>query len=393
MAKRNPRILVIGAVGQVHGADPGPAQAVRFRERRGRRAPDAAGRSVRDAGPFETVDATDMAALRALVREHDVDVVYHLSTILSGDGEKDPERAWHVNVGSLKNVLDLGVEFGMRQIFWPSSIAVFGPTQPPRRRPAADGPRAHHHVRRQQGGGRESVQLLLRQARPRRARAPLSGSRELQGVLRRRNPRTIRSRSSARPWERGHYTCFVDAGTMLPLMYMEDAIRATLELMAADTSRITVRTSYNVSAVSFTAGDLATEVARRVDGFTCDFEPDFRQAIADSWPDSMGRFGGPPGLGMEAGIRPPGPGRHHAGRSPREARPPLRRSSTACTRGRAGSGHRPLATHPGSTKIRGVKRRDRLPSEGRASVRGRRLDVQPSMSATLTPRILVLPRS
>ena len=94
---------------------------------------------------------------------------------------------------------------------------------------------------------------------------------------------------------------------------------------------------------------------------------------------------------MEAGIRPPGPGRHHAGRSPREARPPLRRSSTACTRGRAGSGHRPLATHPGSTKIRGVKRRDRLPSEGRASVRGRRLDVQPSMSATLTPRILVLP--
>ena len=87
--------------------------------------------------------------------------------------------------------------------------------------------------------------------------------------------------------ERGHYTCFVDAATMLPLMYMEDAIRATLELMAADASRITVRTSYNVSAVSFTAGDLATEVARRVDGFTCDFEPDFRQAIADSWPDSM----------------------------------------------------------------------------------------------------------
>ena len=87
--------------------------------------------------------------------------------------------------------------------------------------------------------------------------------------------------------EQGHYTCFVDAGTMLPLMYMDDAVRATMELMAANASRITVRTSYNVSAVSFTAGELAAEVARRVDGFTCDFEPDFRQAIADSWPDSM----------------------------------------------------------------------------------------------------------
>ena len=87
--------------------------------------------------------------------------------------------------------------------------------------------------------------------------------------------------------EHGHYTCFVHAGTVLPLMYMDDAVRATMELMAADASRITVRTSYNVSAVSFTAGELAAEVARRVDGFTCDFEPDFRQAIADSWPDSM----------------------------------------------------------------------------------------------------------
>ena len=131
MAKRNLRILVIGAVGQV-GTELTPA----LRKRYGSENVVAAGHrtppdeAFRDAGPFETVDATDMAALRALVREHDVDVVYHLSTILSGDGEKDPERAWHVNVGSLKNVLDLGVEFGMRQIFWPSSIAVFGPTSP-----------------------------------------------------------------------------------------------------------------------------------------------------------------------------------------------------------------------------------------------------------------------
>ena len=85
----------------------------------------------------------------------------------------------------------------------------------------------------------------------------------------------------------GHYSCFVSADTALPLMYMGDAIRAIMEIMAADPSKITVRNSYNVSALSFTAGELANEIASRVDGFTCDFKPDFRQAIADSWPNSM----------------------------------------------------------------------------------------------------------
>ena len=287
MAKQNPRILVIGAVGQV-GTELTPA----LRKRYGSENVVAAGHrtppdeAFRDAGPFETVDATDMAALRALVREHDVDVVYHLSTILSGDGEKDPERAWHVNVGGLKNVLDLGVEFGMRQIFWPSSIAVFGPTSPrvdaPQRTVLE--PTTMYGVSKVVGENLCNYYFVKHGLDVRGLRYPgLVSYKAFSGGG--TTDYSVEIFSAA--VERGHYTCFVDAATMLPLMYMEDAIRATLELMAADASRITVRTSYNVSAVSFTAGDLATEVARRVDGFTCDFEPDFRQAIADSWPDSM----------------------------------------------------------------------------------------------------------
>ena len=125
------RILVTGAVGQV-GTDLVPALRARYGADNvvaaGHRTPPSP--EFRSAGPFETADATDREALRALVRRHDIGTVYHLSAILSADGEKDPDRAWRVNVESLKHVLDLAVELGMRQVFWPSSMAVFGPTTP-----------------------------------------------------------------------------------------------------------------------------------------------------------------------------------------------------------------------------------------------------------------------
>ena len=203
-----------------------------------------------------------------------------------GDGEKDPERAWHVNVGSLKNVLDLGVELEMRQIFWPSSIAVFGPTSPRIDAPQRTilEPTTMYGVSKVVGENLCHYYFVKHGLDVRGLRYPGLVSHEAfsgGGTT----DYSVEIFSAA--VEQGHYTCFVDAGTMLPLMYMDDAIRATMELMEADASRITVRTSYNVSAVSFTAGELAAEVAGRVDGFTCDFEPDFRQPIADSWPNSM----------------------------------------------------------------------------------------------------------
>ena len=287
MANRNPKILVTGAVGQV-GTELVPA----LRERYGSGNVVAAGHRTRPeeafrrAGPFETVDATDKAALRSLVERYEVDVVYHLSTILSGDGEKDPERAWHVNVGSLKNVLDLGVEFGMRQVFWPSSIAAFGPTSPrvdtPQRTVLE--PTTMYGVSKVAGENLCNYYFVKHGLDVRGLRYPgLVSYKAFSGG----GTTDYSVEMFGAAVETGHYTCFVEARTVLPLMYMDDAIRATMQLMAADASRITVRNSYNVSAVSFTAGELAQEVARRVDGFTCDFEPDFRQAIADSWPESM----------------------------------------------------------------------------------------------------------
>ena len=287
MANRNRKILVTGAVGQV-GTELVPA----LRDRFGAEHVIAAGHRTQpsegflNAGPYTTVDATDMDGLKALLQEHDIGVIYHLATLLSADGEKDPERAWRVNLGSLKNVLDLGVELEMDQIFWPSSIAVFGPTTPRVDTPQRTilEPTTMYGVTKVAGENLCNYYFTRYGLDVRGLRYPGLISYETF-------PGGGTSDYSVEIFvaaiERGHYTCFVNADTALPLMYMDDAIRATVGVMAADAARISVRTSYNVSALSFTAGELAAEVAGRVDGFTCDFEPDFRQAIADSWPDSM----------------------------------------------------------------------------------------------------------
>ena len=287
MSNQNRKILVTGAVGQV-GTDLVPALRARFDPGNvvaaGHRTPPS--EAFRSAGPYTTLDATDMDALRALVREHDVGVIYHLATLLSADGEKNPERAWRVNVGSLKNVLDLAVEQEMTQVFWPSSIAVFGPTTP-----RADTPqRTILEPTTMYGVTKVTGENLCNYYHTRHG-LDVRGIRYPGLISYETFPGGGTTDYSVEIFvsavEQGHYTCFVNADTALPLMYMDDAIRATVGVMEADASRISVRTSYNVTALSFTAGELAAEVARRVEGFTCDFEPDFRQAIADSWPDSM----------------------------------------------------------------------------------------------------------
>ena len=287
MPTRDRKILVTGAVGQV-GTELVPALRTQF----GAENVVAAGHRTRpdegfrSEGPFETVDATDGDALRVLIRRHDIGTIYHLATLLSADGERDPERAWHVNIGSLRNVLALGVELEMDQVFWPSSIAVFGLTTP-----RVDTPqRTVLEPTTMYGVSKVAGENLCNYFFTRHG-LDVRGLRYPGLISYRTFPSGGTSDYSVEIFvaavERGHYTSFVDSNTALPLMYMDDAIRATMQLMAADASRISVRTSYNVSALSFTAGELAAEVAKRVDGFTCDFEPDFRQAIADSWPDSM----------------------------------------------------------------------------------------------------------
>ena len=287
MAARANRILVIGAVGQV-GTDLTPA----LRSRHGAESVVAAGHrtapsaAFREAGPFETVDATDKEMLRAVVEKHGINTVYHLSTILSGDGEIDPHLAWHVNIDSLRNVLDLGVEFEMDQVFWPSSIAVFGPTTPRQMVPQQTilEPTTMYGVTKVAGENLCHYYFVKYGLDVRSLRYPgLISFKAFSGGG--TSDYAVEIFHAA--LKEGRYTCFVRADTAMPLMYIGDAVTATMRLMEADATNITVRTSYNLAALSFTAGELAAEVAKHVDGFTCDFVPDFRQAIADSWPDTV----------------------------------------------------------------------------------------------------------
>ena len=281
------KILVTGAVGQI-GTDLTPA----LRRRHGSENVIAAGHRTqpsdefRDAGPFVTVDVTDKEALRTLIQEHEIGTIYHLATVLSGDGEKHPDLAWRDNAGSLKNVLDLAVEFKMSQVFWPSSIAVFGPTTPRIDTPQRTilEPTTMYGVTKVAGENLCNYYFLKYGLDVRGLRYPgLITCKTFSGG----GTSDYSIEIFIEAIRRGHYTFFVNAETAMPLMYMDDAIRATVELMEAEASRISVRTSYNLGALSFTAGELAEAVAGRIDGFTYDFEPDFRQAIADSWPDTV----------------------------------------------------------------------------------------------------------
>lgn len=286
-AKRNGKILVIGAVGQV-----GRSLTPELRARHGAENVVAVGRATpppegfRAAGPFETVDATDKAALRDVLDRHGIDTIYHLAAVLSADGEKDPVRAWNINVESLRNVLDLAVEKSLSQVFWPSSIAAFGPTTPRDNTPQRTvlepttiygvtkvlGENLCHYYFKRHGLDVRSLRypgLLTYTTYSGGGTSDYSVEMFIEALKHRR------------------YTCFVRPDTTMPLMYVDDAVHATIALMQAPAARISVRTSYNLAALSFSAGELAGEVARRVPGFVCDYVPDFRQAIADSWPRTI----------------------------------------------------------------------------------------------------------
>ena len=281
------RILITGAVGQV-GTDLVPALRARYGSERvvaaGHRTQPSD--ALRQSGPFVSVDTTDRQALNAVLREHDIGVVYHLASVLSGTGEGDPNHAWLTNVGSLKNLLDLAVEQKIERVFWPSSIAVFGPTTPREQTPQHTvlEPTTMYGVTKVTGENLCHYYFRKYGLDVRSLRYPgLVSYRAFSGGG--TTDYSVEMFLEAKA--RGGYCCFVRSDTTLPLMYMDDAIRATIELMEAGADRLTVRTSYNLTALSFTAGELAAEVRRRIPGFRCSFEPDFRQAIADSWPKTI----------------------------------------------------------------------------------------------------------
>ena len=281
------KILVTGAVGQI-----GSELTVALRERHGSDRVIAAGHrtppseALRDSGPFVTVDVTDRDQLAAAVDAHGIGTIYHLAAILSAAGEKNPQLAWRVNIDGLLNVLELAKDKGLEKVFVPSSIAVFGPQTP--RDPAPQEtvlqPTTVYGISKVAGE-------LLGDYYAERYGVDVRGLR-YPGIISSETPPGGGTTDYAveifyHALDRGSYACFVGPETVLPMMYMPDCIKATLDLMDADPAKLRHRCTFNLGAMSFSAAGLAAEIARHVPGFTCTYEPDFRQAIADSWPKTV----------------------------------------------------------------------------------------------------------
>lgn len=281
------KILVTGALGQI-GSELVPA----LREKFGSENVVAVGHRTqpseefKNAGPFEIADARDKDALKALIEKHNINTIYHLVGVLSATGEQKPDLAWDVNINSLKNILELCVEFKIEKLFWPSSIAAFGPTTPLENTPQQTilEPTTMYGVTKVAGELLCQYYFVKYGLDVRSLRypgiiswktAPGGGTTDYAVAI------------YYDALQKGSYDCFVNEETSLPMMYMDDAVKATIKLMDAPKENITVRTSYNLTAVSFTAKELANDVTRAVQGFTCTFSPDSRQKIADSWPSTI----------------------------------------------------------------------------------------------------------
>ncbi len=234
---------------------------------------------------YEPLDVRDRDRLSALVRTREVSTVYHLASLLSATGEQKPDLAWAVNVEGLRNVLEVARAHGLR-LFWPSSIAAFGPATPKRETPQAGplDPVTMYGVTKVAGELLCRYYFLRDGLDVRSLRYPglVSYAAEPGGGTTDYAVEIFHAALRGEP-----YTCFLRPETRLPMMYMPDAVRATLDLMDAEAEALTVRTSYNVTALSFSAEELAAALQKRFPDFAVRYDPDFRQAIADSWPASI----------------------------------------------------------------------------------------------------------
>jgi nucleoside-diphosphate-sugar epimerase len=242
--------------------------------------------SILDSGPCEVIDVRSRDQIEAAVRKHHIDTIYHLAAVLSAVGEKDPQHAWDVNMQGLKNVLDVSKERGVTRIFWPSSIAVFGPDAPKKMTPqdAPLNPTTMYGVTKVAGELLCNYYCLKYGLDIRCVRYPglISNSTKPGGGTTDYAVEIFYDAVKGKS-----YQCFVRANTVLPMMYMPDALRAAVELMEADAKIVRRHTGYNLAAMSFSAGELAAEIARLIPGFRCTYVPDFRQAVADGWPESI----------------------------------------------------------------------------------------------------------
>ena len=279
-------ILIIGACGQI-----GTELTYALREKYGSNNVIASdiregSESIMESGPFEILDATDYDALEEVIAYYEISEVYLMAAMLSATAEKFPMRAWNLNMNSLFNVLNLAKEKKIDKVFWPSSIAVFGPNTPKENTPQNTimEPSTVYGISKQSGERWCEYYYNKFGVDVRSIRYPgLISWKTMPGG----GTTDYAVEIYHKALSNGSYTCFLKEDTALPMMFMDDAIRATLELMYTDTKRIKVRSSYNLSGMSFTPKEMATSIQNHIPGFSIDYAPDFRQNIADSWPSSI----------------------------------------------------------------------------------------------------------
>lgn len=237
-------------------------------------------------GPTEILDAGDGAAMDALVKKWKVNQIYHLAAILSATGEKDPMWAWDINMRSLFNVLEIARQRNLDKVYFPSSIAVFGREASHNNTPQYEVliPETVYGISKVSGENWCNYYYRRYGLDVRSLRYPgIIGYQSMPG-----GGTTDYAVDIYHYAVKGEaYQCFLGPHTRLPMLYMPDAIRGTLELMEAAASRLSVRTSYNLAGMSFTPEEVANSIRREKPDFKTSYKPDFRQAIADSWPQSI----------------------------------------------------------------------------------------------------------
>ena len=237
-------------------------------------------------GPYVTMDVMNKQILHSQVSRQGITQIYLLAAILSATGEKNPSLAWNLNMQGLLNVLDIAREEKLRKVYWPSSIAVFGPSSPKKNCPqqtiiepvtvygiskyAGEFWCNYYHQRYQ-----VDVRSLRYPGLISWKSAPGGGTTDYAVEI------------YHEALEEKKYECFLQEDTYLPMMYMPDAIRATIELMEAPADKLSIRTSYNISSMSFSPKEIAAEIKNHIPEFSITYKPDYRQQIANSWPQSI----------------------------------------------------------------------------------------------------------
>ena len=241
---------------------------------------------LKGSGPFYQVDVMDINAVLALVKKESITQIYLLAALLSATGEKMPLKAWDINMTSLLQILELSVQEKIAKVYWPSSIAVFGSTTPKQATPQKTivEPETVYGISKYAGENWCQYYAKRYGLDVRSIRYPgLISWKSLPGGGTTDYAVDIYLQALAQK----KYTCFLSEHTYLPMMYMDDAIRATIELMEAPAAQLTTRLAYNIAAMSFSPKEIAASIQQHIPDFTIDYAPDFRQQIADGWPQSI----------------------------------------------------------------------------------------------------------